>query len=594
MLRGFKIVLANCVMTPATWAPDQSGEVDMEHLRDETKPVGQAMRRPGRAFARSEDGSLIIFGLMMFVLILTVGGMAVDFMRFEAQRTRLQSTLDRAVLAAASLDQPLDAKDVVLDYFQKAGLGSFIDSDDITVVETDFSRRVEATVGMKVNSTFLQLVGISDLIAPGSGGAEEAASLTEISMVVDVSGSMSWPSATGNSRIEELRRAARKFVNIVLCDPTNPDSTTNCTVEPGTVSVSLVPYAEQVLVGETILDSYNVTEEHSYSSCVHFEEADYSTTAISTTDQIQRMGHFDPWSTEVGDPAGGYYDNNWACETDSWRKITPLNGNIATLHGRINALGASGNTSIDTGMKWGAALLDPAFRDVTEDLNDNGKIVADIYRDRPYDWTKRGLEKVIVLMTDGENREEHFLYDDHRSGPSPVFRNIKSDGTLGNRYSIYDAPNDRYWWTHTNSWEDHAYGTGTIEQCGWVGWWWWAQWQCTTVPEGNGAEQLDFVDLWNSKPWVWYEQFSWFLPSPGSLVGTAAKNTRLQNLCNAAKNSGITIFAIGYEAPPGSASRTTMQNCASSPAHYFDATGLNIAAAFSAIAREITKLRLIN
>ena len=54
----------------------------------------------------------------------------------------------------------------------------------------------------------------------------------------------------------------------------------------------------------------------------------------------------------------------------------------------------------------------------------------------------------------------------------------------------------------------------------------------------------------------------------------------------------ITIFSVGFEVTSSSA--TVMRNCANSPAHYFNVTGLDLSDAFEAIAREISKLRLVN
>jgi hypothetical protein len=237
---------------------------------------------------RSEDGSMVIFGLFLLLMMLTVGGLGFDFMRYEAQRTRLQATLDRAVLAAAAMDQPLDAKEVVLDYFAKAGLSGYIDANDIDVVNTLTSRRVTASASMTVDATLLRFVGIHSLSAPAAGSAEESASQTEISLVLDVSGSMGWNSQSGKSKIWELRNAARKFVNIVLCNPADPEETVDCTVEPGKVSVNIVPYSEQVLVGESLLSLFNATSEHVYSSCVTFAADDFTTTAITPAQQLQR------------------------------------------------------------------------------------------------------------------------------------------------------------------------------------------------------------------------------------------------------------------------------------------------------------------
>ena len=54
-------------------------------------------------FRAAEDGSMTVFTLFIFVMMLMVGGMAVDLMRFETQRAHLQNTLDSAALAATCL-----------------------------------------------------------------------------------------------------------------------------------------------------------------------------------------------------------------------------------------------------------------------------------------------------------------------------------------------------------------------------------------------------------------------------------------------------------------------------------------------------------
>ncbi|MCB1331728.1 MAG: hypothetical protein KDK28_20685 [Maritimibacter sp.] len=565
--------------------------------------------RQRAGFLRSEDGSLIVFGLFVFLLMAVVAGMAVDFMRFETQRTRLQSTLDRAILAASSLDQTADPEYIVLDYFNKAGLGNFIDASLINVYENDrliddtysgasadslTSRRVEASAKMTIGTTFLKFSGIDFLGAPAMGTAEESASLTEISLVLDTSGSMSWNSASGNSKIYELRRAAKKFINIVLCDPANPNNTTNCVVEEGTVSVSLIPYSEQVLVGEDLLGYFNATNEHTYSSCITFDADDFEEVPITPTQLLQREGDIDPWSN-------GYNarDGSRSCRKDAWREITAVSGDAAALRDAIDDLGASGNTSIDIGMKWGAALLDPVAVPVVDDLIDAGD-TDEAYEGRPLDYDISRSTKVIVLMTDGVNTDQHYLYDEFRSGPSPVFyyqcTNADPCKGSGKKYSIYDADNDRYWWEDEEKFEDHAYGDGTFEECNWVrSGRSWVQ-QCSQVAEsknGTGATQMDYAEVWHEKSWSWWEQDDLdFLPRPGSSYGNSTKNARLDDICEAAKDQGIRVFTVGFEV--NYASSLVMKDCASSDSHYFDANGLDLSSAFSAIAREINKLRLTN
>ena len=103
-----------------------------------------------RKFGAEEKGSLIIFSLFLLLTMLIVAGLAVDFMRTETLRTRMQSTLDRSVLAAASMNQALNSKEVVVDYFERAGLDQYLDKGGITVVENDFSKTVSRSEERRV------------------------------------------------------------------------------------------------------------------------------------------------------------------------------------------------------------------------------------------------------------------------------------------------------------------------------------------------------------------------------------------------------------------------------------------------------------
>ena len=79
-----------------------------------------------RRFAADEEGGIIIFTIVILITMLVVGGMAVDFMRFESRRAMLQSVADRAVLAAAELDQTLPPDQVVINFFETQGYAGAI------------------------------------------------------------------------------------------------------------------------------------------------------------------------------------------------------------------------------------------------------------------------------------------------------------------------------------------------------------------------------------------------------------------------------------------------------------------------------------
>ena len=157
-------------------------------------------------FAREEDGVMVVLTIYMFLIMLLVAGIGVDMMRFEMERTRLQNTLDRAVLAAADLDQTLDPKDVVMDYFDKSGLGDRLTRDDVEVIKDVGYRNVKARARTTVNTQFMHMTGVDTMVAPASGAAEEEIDNFEVSLVLDISGSMRF-----GDRIGDLRPAARKF-----------------------------------------------------------------------------------------------------------------------------------------------------------------------------------------------------------------------------------------------------------------------------------------------------------------------------------------------------------------------------------------------
>ncbi len=86
-------------------------------------------------FVRREDGNMTVLAVGFFMCMVMIGGFAADMMHHEADRPRLQNTLDRGVLAAASLDQDLDAEVVANEYLTKEGLEG--DLQDLDVITTN-------------------------------------------------------------------------------------------------------------------------------------------------------------------------------------------------------------------------------------------------------------------------------------------------------------------------------------------------------------------------------------------------------------------------------------------------------------------------
>jgi len=556
-------------------------------------------------FRREEDGVLVVFGIYVFILVLMVGGIGIDLMRFERDRTHLQYTLDRAVLAAADLDQTLDPQAVVEDYFAKAGMGEHLAS--VTVDQGLSYRTVSADATATIQTQFMHMTGVDTLIAPAAGTAEERIDGVEISLVLDVSGSMN-----SNSRLYNLKIAAKDFVDEMVDNS-----------EDGKLSISIVPYATQVAASGEFLDAFTVTNEHSYSHCVNFETADFNETGIDMTQELQRTMHFDPWTWDPWDDhegrASGQLVGRPICENSADRQMMVLQKNKTTLKNFISSLSADGNTSIDLGMKWGTALLDPSLQGAVDALISSGTVSSD-FDARPHGYGDGETLKVIVLMTDGQNTSQYYLDQDYRSGDSNIWWNDEAE-----KYSVYigldvdDEDNDGvtdeplFYWPFDDSWKDHAYGEGTYDETNY-------EYSCVsyrrsgscrryqtiattvTVTEVGTAEIVTYPDLWAYtamerhvkyfyEPWMYNDQAwdDWYYDIRNA-IGSTTKDSRARAVCDAAKAEQIIVFTIGFEAP--TSGKAVLQDCASSPSHFFDVQGLQISEAFSSIASSIRKLRL--
>ncbi len=535
-------------------------------------------------FRRDESGAMLIFSLYAFLIILLIGGIGVDLMRFERDRSRLQYTLDRAVLAAADLDQPMQPESVVQDYFAKSGLGDYLAS--VSVDEGIGYRVVSATASADMNTLFMHMNGVDTLTAPAAGTAEERIDGVEISMVLDVSGSMNQ-----NSRLPNLIVAARDFVDTM--DENSAE---------GDLSISIVPYATQVSVPDVLMQQFNVSDEHEYSNCINFESADFDSPSLSASQPYQRTMHFDPWKDYDGmdnNPKVLMGDNSSTlpvCEALPDREILAMQNDVTVLKNYISNLTARGNTSIDVGMKWGTALLDPSLRPVIGEMIAAGAVPAE-FANRPQSYNDGETLKVLVLMTDGENTSQYYVNDGYREGPSDLWFNDDED-----RWSVYYPPYDAYYWPHDDKWADHPYGQDGMGCVGYDTW----NWSCQDRTEDGSAANVEYPDLWayvslkaNVKRRYYpfmndSTAYSQWYSSVRNYVNATVKNARTKAICDTAKNQQIIVFAIAFEAP--SNGRAVLKDCASSDAHYFevkaDGSGIKIDDAFASIASSIRKLRL--
>lgn len=537
----------------------------MRLFRDTTSELAMRSRLGQRLlgrFMRREDGTITTFALMVFILMVAVAGIAIDIMRYETQRVQLQYTLDSAVLAAASVTQPLNPVDVVNNYFEISGLENYRLT---TNVEEGLNfRRVEAYAELEINTFFMHMFGVRVLTSPAEGAAEERIRNVEVSMVLDISGSMG-----SANRIVNMRSAAREFVTTVL--------QANETDSGNLVSISIVPYNGMVNLGEPLENVFTLSNEHTESSCVRFTAAQFTRTNIAMGETVERIAHWDFDDYNEYDDFDSPY-----CPTDQYGAILPWEHDEDVLHTFISGLQANGWTAIDLGMKMGVALLDPAVRSGLNGLVTAGTIHSD-FQNRPANYGDPETIKVVVLMTDGENTNQYDVRQAYKRGASPIFYHADD-----NRYSVFVASRNQYWISN-----------GAPDQ--WSGYW------SSTPYDGNDSVALSWPHLWanytgryiaqrflnipaqQSGDWALYNQI--YSNGDQLYAGRTQADNNLRAICDAARAQNILVFTIGFEAPSGG--QAVMRYCASSDAHYYDVQGIEISDAFASIARTINQLRLI-
>ncbi len=579
-----------------------------------------------RRFAEDTDGSMTILTLFLLMIVFTTAGFAVDMMRYDRERVKLQYALDRAVLAAADLDQDLCPRDVVRDYLSKENLDQYLVGEISVTPETcgaeaaflQGSRRVEASAQMDVATHFMQWSGVDFLGTTATSVAEESIGNVEISLVLDVSGSMA------GTKLSDLKDAASDFVD---------EMTTKS--EDGKLSISVIPYSEQVSVPDYFMDALNTIGGNEVANCIDFQPADFNTMTFDAYDIVDpvsgaviRAGstlpqtlHFNDYgSNDLRDGDTLVSSNICRRETSTdQRAMTIMQKDAETIKDQIALLNASGWTSIDVGLKWGLALLDQSTAPLIAQLA-SGPEIPNEFAVRPAPNGTTDTIKVLVLMTDGDNTRQHMVNAPYNAGPSGIFWNDQESA-----YSVYDENNDRYSWPDVDQtipedglrwtrfyYQDNAYGDPDGPDT-------FRRYRCTNYSDGRcysittsdfrdypvegTAEELEWPDVWAHTQKnaisnlldtaLSSAEVTDFVDNSTTELRQWNKDPRVRSLCAQAEAEEVLIFSIAYQAPADA--RQLLRDCAVEDGRYYEVGGTDartIAEVFDSISATIQNLRL--
>ena len=563
-----------------------------------------------RAFVKDERGGLLPFVLVTFGTMVLMGAMAVNTVRIEHMRSVTQSVLDICVLNAAAQRQTLEPRAVLDDCLVKHGFDG-----TVTEFKAEVGRKktVTATATARVESLFLPTERVYSLTTT-SEASEELSNL-EIVLALDMSDSMLGLSTDPIKPVDAMKVAAKEFVSTMLADDTQ-----------GRVQITLLPYSGHVNLGAEVAAKLNVTTapvtqsggpDVSEMRCFDLPDAEFGTTAFDpavarpalgfadvngATTQTNPPRYLEPnngtravartqdATCETGWIAGTTYNNIIRLPDFAANRILPdtVEKRIEALQAKIDQLTTTGKTSVNLGMRYALAMLDPAMNPVFSRFVAEGKMPASSAQ-FPLPFNDPSSIKVIVLMTDGANIDEWRLKPSYERGTSPFW--IGNDG----RYSWHNPARTgtaQYWVPHLGLWQDVP----------------WRNADNTGAP----ARQLDYQELW-SRLKLQYVTWQFHARSVSSLSTTAAirargeanvaafneyatlltkatKDDQLTRTCNAARAAGVQVYTIGYNT--GSLLSEVLAACARTPAQAKAATPADISQVFAEIALNITKLRL--
>ena len=435
-----------------------------------------------RDFIANSDGNVAIISAFAILPMLLLAGGATDVARHEAYRAQLQDGVDRAVLAAASLTQKRPVEDTVRDYLKTLPFAADVALDFQHTTSTN-ERQVTVTASYQMPTAFLPLIALNTIAVNASATALEKRKNIEISLMLDISGSMRFREpSTAPTRISLLRPAAKSFIDTLVTADTSAYT-----------SVSIVPYAGSVNPGALVFDFLGVPRQHNYSSCVEFNLNDYGVGLIPFNQRTQ-VAHFTQNHQGVNEPG-----LEWSWCPYEQTAITYLSNDANVLKAKIDNMKMHDGTGTAIAMNWGMMLLEPAAQPLVAQGVAAGLIPSQ-FSGRPASFNDQNTLKFIVLMTDGDISAQY-------------------------RPNTYAYPR--------------------------------------TPAVSN------------------YEAQS-----------RSSARDKMYAICTRAKNNGVVVFTIGFQLTE--TGKTEMRTCASSPSHFFDVSGLDIAAAFQSVATSIQKIRLTN
>jgi Mg-chelatase subunit ChlD len=319
-------------------------------------------------FLRDQRASVIPTFTLGVAAIVGFVGAAIDYSRANSTRSAMLAALDSTALSLsrdADKLNPADLSQKAHDYFmaqfaRPEAANVQVTSTLSTPQQGSFVLHVAASA--QVNTTVARVLGQTQLNVAATADVAWGIKKLELALVLDNTGSMS-----SNGKLAALKTASHNLLNTLQ----------NAGQQPGDVKVAIIPFDRMVNIGTGFKDEFwidytvkNIQKEQ-WNGCV------------IDRDQSHDVQDTAPVSTN-------YHTFYPAQQCGSLIQAMPLSTDWTALHAKIDQMAAAGNTNTTIGLVWGWHAL-------TSNLPFTNAVAP-----------APDLDKVIVLLTDGENTQNRW------------------------------------------------------------------------------------------------------------------------------------------------------------------------------------------
>jgi Flp pilus assembly protein TadG len=389
-----------------------------------------ALRERARTFRDAKRGNVILTFALATIPMVGFVGAAVDYSRGNSAKAAMQQAIDATGLilskdASSMLQTALNDKAQALftTLINRPEIKNIVVTPVLSSpTEGTFLLKISAT-GM-VDTTFMRIFAKDQLDLSVNTEIKWGLKKLELALGLDNTGSMS-----SSNKMTELKKA---LLNVKGQNGATSDglleTLKKAAKQAGDVRISIIPFDTTVKIGtsfknETWIDwteAFGTCSSSSYKTKTACQNAGRTWTADNNKNNwngcvIDRNQDNDTLDTTPGTPMATKFPATKECTgSGGLAQALPLTdiwgSGYTTLVNKINAMQPNGNTNVTIGAAW-------AWHSLTSNLP----------------WTealdpKPDLDKVIILLTDGDNTQNRWSTNDTQIDPrtTAVCNNIKA------------------------------------------------------------------------------------------------------------------------------------------------------------------------